>query len=178
MVTIETSLDSTAQACLFHFPKPLNPLIKIMQELQSNVIPIQKPVEPEIDTELRPIAAILQDLKQPIPERLLKQKPVRNKSTQRTDYLTFCPWYNVVRLLDHFAPGFEYDCEPHFADGKTVVKATITIHGSDRSVSRSALGIEDSDLGGWGDPTSNASSMALRRAAAHFGLGLNLYWEK
>jgi hypothetical protein len=59
-----------------------------------------------------------------------------------------------------------------------VVKATITIHGSDGSLSRSALGIEESDLDGWGDPTSNASSMALRRAAAIFGLALHLYYEK
>ena len=144
----------------------------------QKVIPLQQPVETEATTGLRPIAAILEDLRKPIPDRFIGTKPVKNKRNGKTEHLKFCPWFNVLRLLEHYAPGFEYDCEPCFGDGHTVVKATITIHGCDRSVSRSALGIADSDLDGWGDPTSNASSMALRRAAAHLGLGLHLYWEK
>jgi len=40
---------------------------------------------------------------------------------------------------------------------------------------REAKGIEDEVCGSHGDPTSNAESMALLRAAAKFGLGLNLY---
>ncbi|ABW32806.1 hypothetical protein [Acaryochloris marina] len=120
----------------------------------------------------RPLEEILEDLRRPIPGRFIKTKSKKGVA------LRFVSWYDIVRILEARAPGFEYDCSPHFGDGKTVVKATITIHGEDGSLSRSALGIADSDIESWGDATSNASSMALRRAAAEFGLGLHLYWEK
>ncbi|MGR3277109.1 hypothetical protein ACSYAD_18565 [Acaryochloris marina NIES-2412] len=120
----------------------------------------------------RPLEKVLEDLRRPIPQRFIKTKSKKGVA------LKFVSWYDIVRILEARAPGFEYDCSPHFGDGKTVVKATITIHGEDGSLARSALGIADSDIENWGDATSNASSMALRRAAAEFGLGLHLYWEK
>jgi mRNA interferase HigB len=40
---------------------------------------------------------------------------------------------------------------------------------------REATGYEPLNVKGYGDPTSNAESMALRRAAAKFGLCLYLY---
>jgi hypothetical protein len=40
---------------------------------------------------------------------------------------------------------------------------------------REATGQEEGDCGSYGDPSSNAESMALRRAAAKFGLALYLY---
>jgi len=42
-------------------------------------------------------------------------------------------------------------------------------------VYREATGQEDEDLESYGNSSSNAESMALRRAAAKFGLGLSLY---
>lgn len=126
----------------------------------------------------RPLEAILEDLRKPIPDRFIKLKPQKNKKTGKTTNLKFASWYDIIRILEARAPGFEYDCFPHFDNGKTVVRATITIHGEDGSLSRTALGIADSGIESWGDATSNASSMALRRAAAEFGLGLHLYWEK
>lgn len=126
----------------------------------------------------RPLETILEDLRKPIPDRFIKLKPQKNKKTGKTIHIKFASWYDIIRILEARAPGFEYDCSPHFSDGKTIVKATITIHGSDGSLSRSALGIENSGVDSWGDATSNASSMALRRAAAEFGLGLHLYFEK
>ena len=126
----------------------------------------------------RPLEEILEDLRKPIPDRFIKLKPQKNKKTGKTTNLKFASWYDIIRILEARAPGFEYDCSPHFDNGKTVVKATITIHGEDGSLSRSALGIADSGIENWGDATSNASSMALRRAAAEFGLGLHLYFEK
>ncbi|QUY46013.1 hypothetical protein [Acaryochloris marina] len=147
-----------------------------------NVLPINRsstqvavPPQPQANTPRafrRPLEEILEDLRRPIPERFIKTKSKKGVA------LKFVSWYDIVRILEARAPGFEYDCSPHFGDGKTVVKATITIHGEDGSLSRSALGIADSDIENWGDATSNASSMALRRAAAEFGLGLHLYWEK
>jgi hypothetical protein len=38
-----------------------------------------------------------------------------------------------------------------------------------------ATGVELFDVKGYGDPVSNAASMALRRCAAHSGLCLSLY---
>jgi hypothetical protein len=42
-------------------------------------------------------------------------------------------------------------------------------------VSREATGTEDEELKGYGDPSSNAEAMALKRTASKFGLGLYLY---
>ena len=103
----------------------------------------------------RPLEAILEDLRKPIPDRFIKLKPQKNKKTGKTTHnLKFASWYDIIRILEVRAPGFEYDCSPHFDNGKTVVKATITIHGEDGSLSRSALGIADSGIENWGDATS------------------------
>jgi hypothetical protein len=42
-------------------------------------------------------------------------------------------------------------------------------------VYREATGQEEEETTSYGDSSSNAESMALRRAAAKFGLGLYLY---
>jgi hypothetical protein len=42
-------------------------------------------------------------------------------------------------------------------------------------VFREAPGTEDEELKGYGNPSSNAEAIALKRAAAKFGLGLYLY---
>lgn len=63
------------------------------------------------------------------------------------------------------------------------VTAKITIHADEGSFSREAIGTETlkREVRGeikelaYGDPSSNAESMALRRAAAKFGLALYLY---
>jgi hypothetical protein len=60
---------------------------------------------------------------------------------------------------------------------RTVIEGSLTIHGSDGSLTREATGNEGSDVDGYGDPSSNAEAMALRRCCAKFGLGLSL-WEK
>jgi DNA repair RAD52-like protein 1, mitochondrial len=55
------------------------------------------------------------------------------------------------------------------------VIASISIPCSEGVVTREATGCEDSDAKGYGDACSNAEAMALKRAAAKFGLGLHLY---
>jgi len=52
--------------------------------------------------------------------------------------------------------------------------ARITIHAAEGTFSREATGTELLNCGSYGDPSSNAESMALRRAAK-LGLGLYLY---
>lgn len=51
----------------------------------------------------------------------------------------------------------------------------ITIPCLEGWVSREATGVEDLTNRGYGDYVSNACSMALRRAAALYGLGIGLY---
>lgn len=135
---------------------------------------------------LRSIAEIIEDLSKPINPKLLKHKPAANNSSQK---LKFIEWHTAVRYLDRYAPGWTYDIEfgpimpmpeklPNDKKqhrGKVFVKATISIPCSEGIVSRSATGMEDVVVTGYGDPSSNAESMAFRRAAAKFGLGLYLY---
>jgi len=59
-----------------------------------------------------------------------------------------------------------------------IVVARISIPCTEGIIYREATGIEDLQIKGYGDPASNASSMAMRRAAAAFGLGLHLYDTK
>jgi hypothetical protein len=58
-----------------------------------------------------------------------------------------------------------------------VVTARITIPSLEGAVWREATGTEDEELKGSGDPSSNAEAMALKRAAAKFGLGIYLDQE-
>lgn len=119
------------------------------------------------------IKQIIDNLSKPIkPEHLKKKK------AGGTD-ITFLPWYNAIKYLDHFAPGWSYEVRniAHIGTNACVV-VRITIPTIDGDVYREATGIEDDDKDGYGDPMSNAESMALRRAAAKFGLGLYLYQKK
>jgi hypothetical protein len=128
----------------------------------------------------RPLCAILEDLEKPIKPRHLETK------RKGGDELTYCPWYRVKRYLDHYTNGhWSKDVELHTTDRRIFVTVTIAIHAADQTATRSATGTEllyevDEETGevseiAYGDPSSNAESMAFRRACAQFGLGLGLY---
>lgn len=118
----------------------------------------------------RSLQNILDDLRKPIAEKHLKQKKAGNSS------VTYIPWYNAIKYLDYYAPGWSYRVAKVCHIGQNcVVVAEISIPTSDGTITRQATGVEDDDKSGYGDPASNAESMALRRAAAKFGLGLYLY---
>ncbi len=122
---------------------------------------------------LRPIADIINDLSKPIPPRLLKTKTVGGQKIQ------FIPWYTAVRFLDLYAPGWNYEIRQLTEVGsKLILVARISIPCAEGVVYREATGQEDEEVKGWGDSSSNSESMALRRAAAKFGLGLHLYDPK
>jgi hypothetical protein len=139
-----------------------------------------------VGTGLRSIQDIIADLSKPINPKHIKDKQ------QGGTKLKFIPWYFAVKYLDRYAPGWSYDIEigpvmqapikqpndKKTPRGKVFVKATISIPCSEGVVHRSATGMEDDVVTGYGDPSSNAESMALRRAAAKFGLGISLYYEK
>jgi hypothetical protein len=59
--------------------------------------------------------------------------------------------------------------------GRLILTVRITIQCAEGLVWREATGQEEEETNSYGDPSSNAESMALRRAASKFGLGLSLY---
>jgi hypothetical protein len=129
----------------------------------------------------RPLEDILEDMQQPIRKRHLEDKPDGNGGT-----LTYCPWYRVARYVEHYTGGhWSKDLDVWTTDRRIFVRVTVTIDAADATVSRSATGTEllyevDEETGevkeiAYGDPSSNAESMAFRRACAQFGLGLGLY---
>ena len=63
-------------------------------------------------------------------------------------------------------------------DSRIVVTVRLSIVAAEGVFYREATGTEeepDEDEKMYGDPSSNAEAMALKRAAAKFGLGLYLY---
>jgi hypothetical protein len=120
--------------------------------------------------ELRTITDIINDLSKPIPTRLLRTKTVGGQK------IRFLPWYTAIKFLDLYAPGWSYEIR-HVTGigGKLIVVSRISIPCAEGVVYREATGQEDENVSGWGDSSSNAESMSLRRAAAKFGLALHLY---
>lgn len=119
----------------------------------------------------RPIAVILADLSKPIPSKYLDTRK------QGGTTLTYVAWHNAVKLLDRCTGGhWDYSVTNlHTTSDRIFITARITIRAAEGDFNREATGTELLDCGSYGDPSSNAESMALRRAAAKFGLGLYLY---
>lgn len=125
-------------------------------------------------TALRPLADIIADLSKPIAARHLKQKARGGAK------LDFIPWYHAVKYLDLYAPGWCYEVRSTVwnTEGRLVLAVRLSVPCAEGVVYREATGTEEEPEEGermYGDPSSNAESMALRRAAAKFGLGLYLY---
>jgi len=123
----------------------------------------------------RALGAIMHDLEKPIPKRLLEQKPATGG--RNSQMLTYCPWYRVQRILNHYTNGFcSYEVVSREVIGdRLMMTVRITIHAQEGDFTRDGTGSELLDTSSYGDPQSNAESMAFRRAAARFGLGLHLY---
>jgi hypothetical protein len=118
----------------------------------------------------RPIQEIVADLAAEIPAKMLATKTLKGKE------ITYLPWYRAARMLDYYAPGWQYeirDIKP--VGAQCVIIVRLSIPAAEGTFYREATGIEEENVSGYGDPTSNAESMALRRAAAKFGLGRYLY---
>ena len=139
------------------------------------------------DAAPRPIEQIKTDLERPIPRRLLETKTLQGHE------ITFCPWYRVQKIFDHYTGGlWEYEIrertieqfeETDSETGVTVKKGylmltvRIYITAAEGRLYREGTGIERLDVSSYGDPQSNAESQAFRRACARWGLGLHLYDE-
>jgi hypothetical protein len=118
----------------------------------------------------RSIRDIVKDLSKPIAQKHLRKRKQGGKD------ITYLAWHDAVKYLDHFAPGWCYEIRSiNSIAGKLILTVRLSILCAEGIVYREATGQEDEDKDNYGDSSSNSESMALRRAAAKFGLGLALY---
>jgi hypothetical protein len=118
----------------------------------------------------RSIRDIVKDLSKPIAQKHLRKRRQGGKE------ITYLAWHDAVKYLDHFAAGWCYEVRSiDSIGGKLILTIRLSIPCAEGVVFREATGQEDETLDAYGDSSSNAESMALRRAAAKFGLGLSLY---
>ncbi|NJR63183.1 MAG: DUF1071 domain-containing protein [Cyanobacteria bacterium CRU_2_1] len=100
--------------------------------------------------------------------------------------IAYIPWHQANRILDAYAPGWQWEIRQIYSTSdRLFLIGRLSIPTSKGIIYREATGTEE--LKEWsekkqaitelayGDPSSNAESMAFRRAAARFGLGLYLY---
>jgi hypothetical protein len=120
--------------------------------------------------EIRSIREIVKDLSKPIAQKHLRKRRQGGKE------IVYLAWHDAVKYLDHFAPGWCYEIRSiDSIGGKLILTIRLSIPSLEGIIYREATGQEDETLDAYGDSSSNAESMALRRAAAKFGLGLALY---
>ena len=124
----------------------------------------------KLDAKKRTYNEIVNDLYKPIPDRYIKTKP------QGRIEIKYLSWHDAIKFMELYAPGWKYEVTKieNFGDW-LFLTVRVWIVASDGEFFREATGCEKLDKEGWGDPSSNAESMALRRALAKFGLGLGLY---
>jgi hypothetical protein len=122
------------------------------------------------ETGTRSIRDIVRDLSKPVAKRHLRKRKQGGKQ------IAYLAWHDAVKYLDHYASGWSFEIRSvDAAGGKLILVVRLSVPCLEGLVYREATGIEDADLESYGDPSSNAESMALRRAASKFGLGLYLY---
>ena len=120
--------------------------------------------------ELRSIREIVKDLSKPIAQKHLRKRRQGGKE------IIYLAWHDAVKYLDHFAPGWCYEIRSiDSVSGKLIMIVRLSIPSAEGIIYREATGQEDEDLETYGNSSSNSESMALRRAASKFGLGLYLY---
>ncbi len=126
--------------------------------------------QPENNGELRSIREIVKDLSKPVAKRHLRSRKQGGKEFQ------YIAWHDAIKYFDHYAPGWNYEIRSlNSVGGKLILIVRLSVLCAEGIVYREATGQEDETLESYGDSSSNAESMALRRASAKFGLGLYLY---
>jgi hypothetical protein len=131
------------------------------------------------------LAQIEERLSQPLPSNLLSQKVLRGNK------IPYISWHVATKILSTYCPGWQWEIQDCFlSQERLFLIGKLSIPTQDCGlITRSATGTEvfketyfNRATGSqevrdipYGDPSSNAESMAFRRAAAKFGLGLYLY---
>ena len=157
------------------FPMAASLHVPPLAQLPVASTPATAPVPP-----YRPLVAIIADLSTPLPKECVATRQ------QQGQTLSYLHWWDVRLLLDTYAPGWhgeivevqEADREVTDRQGTLTavhtctVRYRLTIPCAEGQVSREALGREEGGVVQYGDHTSNASAMAMTRAAAMFGVGV------
>jgi hypothetical protein len=107
---------------------------------------------------------------------MLKTLEKKNKKTGQVAKLPYIPWHTANRVLDKYAPGWTWEIvKLHTCENQLFLVGRLTIPTAEGNIYREATGTESLTTSSYGDASSNAESMAFRRCAARFGLGLYLY---
>jgi hypothetical protein len=118
----------------------------------------------------RTIQQIVADLTEPVAASDIKTRP------QGGSNIHYIEWHTACQYLDKYAAGWSWQIESvEQIDKSVVVHGSLAIPSASGLCVRHATGVEDVASKGYGDPFSNASAMAFKRAAAMFGLGRHLY---
>jgi hypothetical protein len=115
--------------------------------------------------------------KQKIPAEYISFLPLfsKGKKIGQAEYLS---WPMCCELLDKYCDlQWLWEIRTHQFIDRVVVEGKLSIYTSDGIFMREATGYELMECTNFGDPTSNAEAMAIRRCCAKFGLGRYL-WEK
>src|SRR5262249_15259377 len=89
------------------------------------------------DLILRSIEDIIADLSRPVNPRRLRTRQQGGKQ------ITYLPWYQAVKYLDHYAPGWSYEIRSVTTVGDAVaITARISIPCAEGIVWREATGYE------------------------------------
>lgn len=123
-----------------------------------------------MDLGLRSISDIVRDLSKPVAVRHLATRKQGGKE------ILYISWATAAMYLDYYAFGWSYEIRSIvWTEDKMIVTVRISIPCLEGVVFREATGQEDLQGVNYGDSSSNAESMAFRRAAAKFGLCAYLY---
>ena len=132
------------------------------------------PVKTPVNAPTKPgewsLSAIVEALSKPLPSSVLETKKLGGKAIQ------YVPWHRVVSMLNRYAPGWQWEIKSiHTTNDDLFLIGRLSIPTAEGMIYREATGTNSLKDTAYGDASSNAESMAFRRAAAKFGLALYLY---
>lgn len=155
-----------------------------MSEIIKSAHPDDALIIPPVPTEKLNESEIIKMLSRKLPNSLLETKTLKGQK------ITFLSWKYIPPILDKYARGWCWEITHlQSTSDRIFLVGRLTIPTAEGVVWREATGTEmlkevktDKVTGemiereiAYGDPSSNAESMAFRRACAKFGLGLYLY---
>jgi hypothetical protein len=120
------------------------------------------------------ISQILEKLRIPVPKNYISHRP------QGGIKLSYISWINYCQLLDQRAGLGCWQWEiknVYTTDLHLILVGKLSLLGSDKIIVFEATGEEKLKCSSFGDPSSNAEAMALRRACCKAGLSREL-WMK
>ena len=138
---------------------------------------------------------IIHNLKQPIPTELISTRELKGK------VIPYIKWANLTDLLDERAGEGNWSWEivettitpctiqrqsttkegyiyTHSYGSRIILKGRLTLFGDDRILTMDSTGQEELTTADYGDPSSNAEAMSLRRCCAKPGLGRSISTPK